>query len=222
MVEAFYIDSFVPVVGVLSGPQTKFGGQPIWMQEAVWPVSPDTGKPIRFLGQINLTQPPFYFFEPQIAYLFVEIYDSEFDKYLPNNHAVIIQPHANDSAQTLPGPSVSDVEYLVVGRTVKDPGWPEMQKMYSDALTKYDMERFELFNGQNGPSKMGGVPVALSEVYYEEGMYDDWCLLLQLPECDDSGNSHVQPFRMNYGDGGTGWFLLSPDHQNVHFSWTSG
>ena len=222
MPEAFYIDAFVPVADVLRGPQTKFGGQPIWMQEAVWPVSPDTGKPIRFLGQIDLAQLPFYFPDPQVVYLFVEIYDSESDKYFPNNYAVILQSHADGSVQTPSGPSVSDTEYSVVGKTVEDPSWSEMQKIYSDALIKCNMERFELFNGQDGPSKIGGVPIALSEVYYEEGEYDDWHLLLQIPECNGFGNSRVQPFRMNYGDGGTGWFLLSKDSQEAHFSWTSG
>jgi uncharacterized protein YwqG len=222
MPEALYIDAFAPVTDVLSGPQTKFGGQPIWMRDAVWPISPDTGKPIRFLGQIDLAQSPFHFSQPQVAYLFLEIYDSEFDRYFPNNYAVIFQPHTKSSVQTSHGPSVSDAEYTVVGRTLNDPSWPEMQQIYSDTLIKYNMERFELFNGQHGPAKVGGVPVALSEVYYEEGKYDDWHLLLQIPECDDVGDSRAQPFRMNYGDGGTGWFLMSKDLQETHFSWTSG
>ncbi|MEO3875794.1 hypothetical protein ABGB18_44030 [Nonomuraea sp. B12E4] len=33
---------------------TKIGGQPVWLEEAQWPFSRDTGEPMQFLGQFTL------------------------------------------------------------------------------------------------------------------------------------------------------------------------
>lgn len=35
-------------------PVTKFGGQPVWLEEPTWPLSAETGSPMRFIGQVRL------------------------------------------------------------------------------------------------------------------------------------------------------------------------
>src|SRR5687767_8256440 len=38
----------------ISKPITKFGGQPVWINQAQWPISKKTEKPMMFIGQIKL------------------------------------------------------------------------------------------------------------------------------------------------------------------------
>lgn len=35
-------------------PVTKLGGQPVWLEEPEWPLSAETGDPMRFIGQVRL------------------------------------------------------------------------------------------------------------------------------------------------------------------------
>ncbi|MFB2835478.1 DUF1963 domain-containing protein [Floridanema evergladense] len=51
---------------------TKFGGQPVWLNktEATWPLSPETGKKMLFMGQIALEEAIFPNSKEAIAYLF--------------------------------------------------------------------------------------------------------------------------------------------------------
>ncbi|MDA2802917.1 YwqG family protein [Nocardiopsis suaedae] len=35
-------------------PVTKLGGQPVWLEEPEWPLSAETGNPMRFIGQVRL------------------------------------------------------------------------------------------------------------------------------------------------------------------------
>jgi hypothetical protein len=43
-----------PVAEPLTGPATKFGGQPVWLERPAWPVSRPTGKRMVFVGQVAL------------------------------------------------------------------------------------------------------------------------------------------------------------------------
>ena len=220
MPEALYIDAFVSVTDVLRGPQTKFGGQPYWMAEAAWPVSTATGKPLRFIGQVDLNVPPFKL--GRMAYLFVEIYDAELDKYFEDNWSVILQEKGSVGQTTPQGPSVSETEWYVEGNLVTEPDWLEMENQGTDLVEQENWKGFEEFVAKYGVAKIGGSPVTPEDIHSLEEPSSHWKLLLQLPEREENGKPSDLPFSMDYGDGGTGWFLLSNDHQSVHFSWTSG
>ncbi|GAA2112455.1 hypothetical protein [Actinomadura alba] len=45
---------FVSADGPVREPVTKIGGQPVWLEEPQWPLSRETGEPMRFLGQFAL------------------------------------------------------------------------------------------------------------------------------------------------------------------------
>ncbi|CAM00692.1 hypothetical protein A8924_1767 [Saccharopolyspora erythraea NRRL 2338] len=57
---------FAEAAGPITEPVTKFGGQPVWLDEPTWPLSASTGRPMRFLGQVRLPGD-----EPRLGYLFI-------------------------------------------------------------------------------------------------------------------------------------------------------
>lgn len=74
---------------------TKFGGQPTWIQQPQWPISRETGKPMRFIGQVALDRTIFGSVRGQMAYLFMTDDDDYVDgTWEPDGgeNAVVIQP----------------------------------------------------------------------------------------------------------------------------------
>lgn len=76
---------------------TKFGGQPTWVSEPQWPLSRETGNPMRFICQIKLTNELFPNTTAQMAYLFMT--DEENGEFVDGTYepdggenAVILQP----------------------------------------------------------------------------------------------------------------------------------
>src|SRR5580765_7602219 len=51
--------TFHEVTAAVTGFVTKFGGQPDWFSEPQWPLSRQTGKPMRFICQIKLEKGTF-------------------------------------------------------------------------------------------------------------------------------------------------------------------
>ena len=220
MAEAFHITRFVPLSSSQNGPVTKFGGQPYWMAEAAWPVSTATGKLLRFIGQVDLNVPPFKL--GKMAYLYVEIYDAELDKYFEDNWSVILQEKGSVGLLSPMGPSVSAAQWYIEGNPVTEPNWLEMESQGTDLVEQENWKGFEEFVSKYGVAKIGGSPVTPEDIHNLEEPPSQWQLLLQLPEREENGKPSDLPFYMDYGDGGTGWFLFSPSLQAVHFSWTSG
>lgn len=220
MTEAFYITRFLPVSSPELRAVTKFGGQPLWMAETDWPVSMATGKPLRFIGQVDLDTPPFEL--GRMAYLFVEIYDAELDKYFEDNWKVVLQEKTGTGLMSPQGPSVSDSEWHIEGNSVAEPDWLELENQGTELVEQENWVGYEDFITKYGVAKIGGAPVNPDDIYDLEEPSSHWQLMLQLPEREENGKASDLPFYMDYGDGGTGWFLLSNDHQAVHFSWTSG
>ena len=50
---------------------TKFGGQPTWLEEPQWPLSRQSGAPMRFICQIRLDEELFGAVTARMAYLFM-------------------------------------------------------------------------------------------------------------------------------------------------------
>jgi len=49
---------------------TKFGGQPDWINEIQWPIGKTSGKPMKFVCQIDLTEIGLTNVQPKLAYFF--------------------------------------------------------------------------------------------------------------------------------------------------------
>jgi uncharacterized protein YwqG len=62
---------FVEAASPITKPVTKFGGQPVWLEEPQWPIGRETGNPMRFICQIALDENVFPSATGRMAYLFM-------------------------------------------------------------------------------------------------------------------------------------------------------
>lgn len=49
-----YTIEFIEEKKKVEKPVTKFGGQPVWIDKAQWPIDEESGKPMKFICQIEL------------------------------------------------------------------------------------------------------------------------------------------------------------------------
>ena len=87
----------------ITQPVSKFGGQPVWIDDPQWPLSKETGNQMRFICQIALDETLFPGSAGKVAYLFMtEEEDGSFvdSTYEPDGgeNAIIIQPGKSSSA----------------------------------------------------------------------------------------------------------------------------
>lgn len=228
MPEALHITRFLPQAQPVREPVTRFGGQPVWLHPAEWPQSPETGRPLQFIGQIDLAQTPLEL--PLMAYLFLQPYDEEDDAYFEDNWAVITQPRDGTPLSEPTGPTIDDTAWLVETERRDEPSWIEAGTALEDAFETED-EAFEPLAAQWGGTKIGGtlaegdLPPSAYDMYDLSGGEDRWHLLLQLPETDESVKvnrtrpTRTTPFLIGYGDGGTGYFFLSRDGREARCCW---
>ncbi|MFF9457683.1 YwqG family protein [Streptomyces flaveolus] len=87
-------------------PVSKFGGQPVWLQEPAWPVNAQTGEPLVFIGQFRVPGD-----EVRLAYLFLVEDDGVMGMDPTSGEAdVLIQPdgpvcpRSRSSGLSGPGP----------------------------------------------------------------------------------------------------------------------
>lgn len=211
---------FVQVAEPVTALVTKFGGQPVWLESAAWPVSRRMGQPMVFVGQIRIPD----FINPhgdlRMAYIFMTL-DSEVDNtYDPNGgeNKVIIQK-ANLQAQPTAaeqGPSlwfdnvVGDqvnplmpCEFLLECTLVDDGEYISEAEFHD--LPHHEYERaYDLWSHD----KIGGNPLWYQ---YEEFPYTPSKLLLQL---SDEG----VPFFVNFGCG-TAYVLTDESVQEAKMLW---
>jgi len=205
---------------------TKFGGQPTWLEEPQWPISKELNSQMRFICQIKLTDDLFPGCGGKVAYIFMTD-DEEYvdDTWEPDGgeNAVIIQPNGNPqvNVKNIPnGPTLQnyvevegkrrlqpvDVELKVTLSASEDPQFiPEAARfeMSDEGSEKYS-------NNLEG-NKLGGTPGFLQG---DEFPGDDkhWKLLMQLDSCG-------VPFSLNFGDAGISYAFINEDATIGKFLW---
>jgi uncharacterized protein YwqG len=185
--------------------QTKFGGQPIWLETPQWPQDAQ-GKPLHFVGQIAIDSNVFLGALGQMAYLFMsneedaESWDTD-----SGDNAVIVQPGTPRSHvkvdNTSEGPTLFDKEYEVEGR-LKEEAYQVMPDLLDEDAYK---EYFRQLSG----NKIGGTPLFVQGDEYPKGFER---LLLQL-------DSKRLPFEINFGDSGTGYLFINTNGTQGKFLW---
>jgi hypothetical protein len=194
---------------------TKFGGQPTWIEEPTWPVSRETGNPMRFIGQVALDPRIFGPMPARMAYLFMTDEEEFVDRYEPDGgeNAVIVQPGE------FGGPARLLAEGPTLYRMVEKPGAdrlvPEPCEFLVTLAYGEDAERRtaeeEAEEGQDGyENKIGGTPTFLQGEEFPQG--GPWRLLLQL-------DSASVPFSINFGDAGVGYAFVAEEGTVGKFLW---
>ena len=210
-------------------PVTKFGGQPVWIDDPAWPLSRQTGKPMTFIAQIALSDQLGLTTSAGMAYVFMtDDVDGEYvdGTWEPDGgeNAVILQP-GTTSVPTTPeheGPSLY--------RMVKKPGMDRLQpepcecavelveaedvEFVSEAdRWRMSKEESAAVTGKLDENKVTGTPVFMQgdEFPFESGSQ----LLLQLDSCG-------VPFSINFGDAGVGYVFLNASGDEARFLWQCG
>ena len=189
---------------------TKFGGQPVWVDQPQWPLSRETGNPMRFICQIALDDSLFPDVKGQMAYLFMtEEEDDQFvdGTYEPDGgeNAVIVQPGSTQCKVTdqATGPTLF--------RMVKKEGFDRLQREPCEFATNL-IEGIDVEAVDDGfeENKVGGIPVFFQGEEYPSG--GPWLFLLQL-------DSTSVPFYVNFGDAGVGYAFLHENGDHGKFHW---
>lgn len=208
---------------------TKFGGQPAWIGEPQWPMSRETGNPMRFICQVKLTRDLFPDTAAEMAYLFMT--DEENGEFVDGTYepdggenAVILQP----GAATVPTTSLTQGPTLY--RMIQMPGYDSLQPEpceFAVELTVEDDIPFlseaerrkipeteaQAANSSLNENKIGGTPVFMQG---EEFPFAATCrLLLQFDSCS-------VPFYVNLGDAGVGYAFINQAGDQAKFLWQCG
>ncbi len=213
-----YTINFVESSSPITEPVTKFGGQPVWIEKSEWAVSRSTGKPMMFIGQIQLDKEVFGEIESKMAYIFIEDEEAMSITWEADggDNAVIIQPNGNNppSINTTTGPTL----YSGVVDGLRN--LPENQipcefranlQIGEDPDSDAEIEE-NLLDKAMMEIKIGGTPIFLQSEQFPNNDKEDWNLLLQM----DSGSV---PFDINFGDAGVGYAFISNDGKTGKFLW---
>lgn len=200
------ITGFHPAPEPITTPVTKFGGQPVWLEEPAWPVSAAWEKPMRFVCQIALDQ-------GRLAYVFLthpDHDDPDFfdpDVMFPDGgeNAVITQPgghYEGPVSISATGPTLyledgSPAEFTVDLEAADEPDFLP-QTRYIE-LSEEEQSRY--YNAVSD-NKIGGAPA----FFQGDDWPDDgpWQLLLQLDPID-------LPCHLNLGAGPLVFAFISQD-----------
>lgn len=191
--------------------KTKFGGQPDWISVPEWPISKETGNPMRFICQIDLSEIGFGKNESIFAYLFI----TEEDEYVDGTweadggeNAIILQPNNNEieTEKIAEGPSL----YKMVKKLFKK---KLVQQEFECAVELTKKEKIEDNNDElDIRNKFNGEADFIQGEEYPSR--DKWNLLIQL----DSTNV---PFYINFGDDGVGYGFINEKEDKAKFIWQS-
>ena len=221
-----FVISFREASSPITEPQTKFGGQPNWILEPQWPLSRETGNPMRFVCQIRLAKELFPEVAAEMAYLFMTDEEGE-DAFVDGTYepdggenAVILQP----GVPAVPTTRLSDGPTLY--RMVPRPGQNRLQPESCEFAVELNVgddipflpeeERWKQPDAdvaQLNENKVGGTPVFLQGDDFPFGGSSR--LLLQLDSCS-------VPFSINFGDAGVGYAFLNDTGDQAKFLWQCG
>jgi len=221
-----YDIEFVEATSPITEPVTKFGGQPVWLEEPQWPLSRELGEQMQFVCQIALDPELLGVPSGRMAYLFItgesedEWVDGTYDPDGGEN-AVIMQPGGKNDAETVAeaeGPSLYTFvnvrdwgegfvpcEYAVELTSGEDPEY-----VSEDERAEWSDEDYDAYCDALVGNKIGGTPVFIQSDEFPKG--GPWRLLLQL-------DSMTVPFHVNFGDAGVGYAYISEDGESGKFLW---
>lgn len=216
---------------------TKFGGQPVWLTDPNWPLSPESEEPMKFLCQVQLEEEIFHNTTPIMVYVFVD----DIDTVYPEAIVTILQPgnltekyeygtYKYINKQT--GPSIYEIdidhrtlipkEYSLVSFIDKEPIVPVEDQIGSNVWEIDFGYRFD--NNRLAGNKIGGQSLLVSHFdttnnIPEHFRNEKWMLLLQLAPKEgfwENLQPNFYPFHMELGEGGILSIFISKDFSETH------
>jgi Domain of unknown function (DUF1963) len=225
-----YDIEFVEADAPITDPVTKFGGQPVWVEEPAWPLSRLTGTQMNCICRISVAPELFGGEHGRMAYVFMTgdgdparaswwqrsraLFAGE-GTWEPEGeeNAVIVQPGAYEGRTSAigKGPTLSDLdrggpcEYAVGLELGEDPDFVgEYEQLF------WDDETIDAYWVAVSGNKIGGTPGFIQSDEFPEG--GPWRLLAQIYSAE-------VPFYVNFGDAGIGYAYISEDGRSGRFLW---
>ncbi|MFJ4184849.1 hypothetical protein [Kitasatospora sp. NPDC089509] len=217
-----------PAERPISEPVPKLGGEPCWLAEPAWPLSPDTGEPLVFIGQFPVPGA-----ELRLAYLFLEEDDQIMGGLDPEagDGVLLVQPGGRIPAAAVIGPPGTRGRTLWRCAPRSDDTVPvefhldllplsaELDRSMDERAAHQRYRRdgspeAPFPDGDRGPDHLGGLPSFPND---RAKVPAPWQYLFSLRDAPDDGD----PYFLNFGYGvGTGF--LSPDGLEGRFCWAAG
>lgn len=217
----------------ISEPITKFGGQPVWIAESCWPLAPETGEQMMFLGQIALDQQLFPNSNGTIVYLFFSgesepLYNEAFAGVIQTSEKVYTSGDQIEFVSAATGPAIYQLdeerqpvyqEYIVVLNPPEDEDSIPLEERYTMNDLDYDTG-FQFATPELVGNKIGGQPLYIEglDTPPEYFTSDEWLLLLQLASTQGYWNNlqpNFYPFYMDLGEFGILTVFISKDYTQV-------
>ena len=217
-----------PAAVPITAPVAKLGGRPTWLDAPTWPLGA-TGGPMMFVGQVPIPGEMV-----RMAYLFVTDDDEGMaEGYRPEagDTALLVQPGGRIPAfvRTIGepvGPSLwrrgARWREKIPAELHLDlePLEPAEESLLETAIDAQESERAGIYLDlpQDCPatgSYLGGRPLFGQPTCIE---VDDDCRFFFQLECGGVEYDSTS-YTLNFGEGGTGYAFLSPDHLEGRFYW---
>jgi hypothetical protein len=194
-----------PADSPITEPLPKLGGRPTWLDTPTWPLGARSGAPMMFIGQVPIPGR-----HSRLAYLFMtDDDDGMAEGYLPEagDTALLIQPGGRIPrfVKTVDRPT---------GPTLWRRGTTWSHKIHVEL--HIDLTPLDPAADLAMPSSyLGGRPMFWQPTAVEVSR--PWRFFFQLGCGDDNYKS--TSYTLNFGEGGTGYAFLSPDHLESRFYW---
>jgi hypothetical protein len=217
---------------VISEATTKFGGQPVWIHNPQWPLCPETGEKMLFLGQVALDQKLFPNTNDIVVYLF---FSEESEPLYNEAFAAVIQTKEitnvnNQEVMEDTGPELYELdddrekvykEYGVVVQPVEE------EEMVTTLSARYSFRDLDYSTGYTfsrpdlAGCKIGGQPLFIQQSSTPELFSSDlWIHILQLAPTQGYFTGlqpNFYPFLMELGEFGILNVFLSKDLKRSAF-----
>ena len=206
--------TYTPSAAPITKPVTKFGGQPVWIEEPQWPLSAVSGQQMAFVGQIAIDPELFPGAVGRMAYIFVgQPADPMVAPWEPDSgeNAVIIQPSsaappvevvASAIGPQSRGETEGISEYTVASDRRADDAFVPL----IDLVELPEQQMLDYQERLVG-DKIGGTPTFLQN--------DDF------PSCEEGYSllwqAEAPPVWINLGDGGVGFAFLDATGETGRF-----
>lgn len=211
-------------------PVTKFGRQPVWIDEPLWPLGPETGEKMLFLGQIALNPEIFPDSNGTMVYLFFEqesepLYNEAFAIVIQTSENVYTSGNQIEFISATTGPTIYELDedrqpvyqdYRVILEPVENEESVPLRERYTINDLNYDTG-FQFSRPELAGNKIGGQPLYVEclDIPPEYFTSDKWVLLLQLAPTQGYWNNlqpNFYPFYMELGEFGILTVFISQDY----------
>jgi len=184
---------------------TKFGGQPDWYDIPQWPIGKTSGKLMKFVCQIKLSDIGLNDDVAKYAYFFISDNEGLDETWLCDggDNAIILQPgnYVGDVQNIAEGPTLYKMVEKLLFKKLRE-------KSYCSSVTLTSIKD----SSEDYKNKLLGTPEFLQFEEYPSNNPENWDLLFQI----DSTNV---PFYINFGGSGVGYGFINKKRTEAKFIW---